>query len=136
MSLKVPFAASLFWLQVQITNLLEGCTIHLYKNDYTPIDTTVLGNLTEADFDGYTSLTVTGWSAAALNADNKAATVAPLQTWTKSAGATPNTVYGVFMKDGSGNLLSAERNPAGGVLITATGQTYSNLPRYTDKSEF
>jgi hypothetical protein len=133
--MKVPRGASLKWLQVAIDFQLEGGSLHLFQNNYTPVDTTVVGDLTEATFDGYAANALAGWSAAALDVNNKAATEAPLSTFTKTAGATTNTIYGVYCLDVDGDLAYAERNPAGGVLINTTGQTYSNLPRVTLKTE-
>lgn len=136
MSLKIPYLRSLQYADAIVDALLDGGSLHLFKNDYTPINTTVLGDLTEANFDGYASITLSGWGAAALNGDNKAQVDHAIQTWTKTAGATSNTVYGIFVKTAGGSFLYAERNPAGGTLINTTGQTFSYTPHFTFVSEF
>jgi len=135
-SLIVPRPSSLLFLNGIIVELLESAELCLFKNDYTPIATTVLADFTEADFDGYARIVLSGWPAAALDANDKASTELAAQTFTKSGAVTANTIYGVFVLDDVGNLLYAERNPAGGVVINTAGQTYSYLPRFTDKSEF
>lgn len=133
--LKIPYTSSLLFQDVISTNLLDGLTIKLFQNDYTPVNTSVAGDFTVATFDGYSNQTLSGFSAAALNVDNKAQTVGDLVTWTKTAGATSNTIYGYYVVTGGGALVYAERNPAGGVLVNTTGQTFSVLPRFTYKGE-
>lgn len=136
MALKVPQGASLTFLDALIAALLDGGELHAFQNDYTPIGTTVIGDLTEADFDSYAAITLNNWDAASLNPDDKAFTEEDVRTWTMGGSSTPNTVYGVYVTTAGGALLYAERNPAGGVLINTAGQTYSYLPRFTFVSEF
>lgn len=136
MSLKVPYGASLVIQDELALRLLEGGSLHAYKNNYTPINGSVLASFTEADFSGYAAITVVGWTAAALDASNKASVEAAIQTWTRAAGATSNTVYGIYFRSPAGDLLYAERDPAGGFLLDTEGQFYSYLPRFTYRSEF
>ncbi len=136
MSLKVPYASSLFFADTVRIGLLDGASLCIFKNDYTPINTTVLADLTEANFDGYARITLDSWTSAFLNADNKAEVDETTRTFTVSGVSTPNTVYGAFVLDGSGNLLYAERDPAGGHLLNTVGQTWSYFPRFTFRSEF
>lgn len=136
MSIKVPNGAELRILQKLIDELLEGGTLHLFKNNYTPVDGSVIGDFTEADFDGYAPQTVTGWLAAYTNGSGKAETAAGVWTWWKTAGATSNTIYGWFYKDVNGDLYDCERNPGGGVLINTDGQFFSVDMFKTLKSEF
>jgi len=136
MSIKVPYLASLQYTDAVTAALLENAELCLFKNNYTPINTTILSDLTEANFTGYSRITLTGWSAAALDANNKAATSLGPQTFTCSGGATPNDIYGIFVLTSGGALLYAERNPAGAVTINTAGQTFSYTPKFTGISEF
>ena len=110
---------------------------HLYKNNYTPVVTSVLGDFTEADFDGYKSgLTVTSWTAAAISSSHAVSTGNVL-TWTKAAGATSNNIYGVYVSDSGGKTLCyAERDPSAPVSMSVTGATYSYTPSFSTISEF
>lgn len=135
--MKVPYGASLQYVDALTAGLLHNAQLCLFKNNYSPVDATVLGDLTEADFDGYARITLSTWSAAALDGSNKASSAIASQTFTMSApAATPNTIYGIYVLTAGGALLYAERNPAGGITMNTAGQTYSYLPRFTGKSEF
>jgi len=136
MALKVPYLAALPFVDVMVAGLLEGAFLRVFKNNYTPINTSVLGDFTEADFDGYAEIELLGWSAAALNVDNKGETELAVQVFEMTGNTTPNTVYGIYVVSAANELLYAERNPAGGVLMNTAGQTYSYLPRFTAITEF
>lgn len=136
MSLKVTYSGSILFLQALVDSLLAAPDARVYQNDYTPIGTSVYADFTEADFDGYALVSVTDFSAASLNVDNKAQSEAGLITWTMTGAVTPNTVYGVFITNATPALLYAERDPAGGVVMNAAGLTFSYKPRITLKSEF
>jgi hypothetical protein len=136
MAIKVPYLAALQFTDAVITLLLDGCELALYKNNYTPINTSLLANFTECNFDGYARITLTGWPAAALDANNKAATALAAQTFTCTGAVTPNDVYGMFVVSGAGALMFAERNPSGPITINTAGQTYSYTPKFTGLTEF
>jgi len=136
MAIKVPRTATILFKTAERDALLEGGELCLYQNNFTPIDTMVIGDLTEADFDGYARIPLTGWSAPALNGDFKAQTDLPAQIFTMTGSTTPNDIYGVFVVDGSGNLLYAELDPSGPVTMDTDGQFYGYVPRFTNESEF
>ena len=63
---------------------------HLYKNDLTPDKDTVLGDLVEANFSGYSAVTVTAWNygSIGLDAEDRAFTTGtPDAVFTHSGGA-------------------------------------------------
>jgi len=123
-------------MDVMKVGLLEGAALCLFKNNYTPVGVTILIDLVECDFDGYSRINLTGWPAATLDGNNKASTELAFKTFTMTGITTPNDVYGIFVLDGLGNLLYAERNPGGPVTMNTNGQTYSYKPVFTDRSEF
>lgn len=90
--------------------LSDALTLRLFKNDYTPVAASVAGDFTEADFGGYAEkpLAANDWSAPATNAEGKAESEQPEQSWTNTS-AVPQTVYGVYVVDGDGNVRWAER---------------------------
>jgi hypothetical protein len=97
------------WL-LKVTTTPENLTLKLFKNDYTPTATTTLGDLTECDFAGYSSKTLTRSSwASSTSVSGKAYSTYPQQTWTGTTG-TANTIYGYYVVGAtSGTLLWAER---------------------------
>lgn len=136
MSLKIPYACALPFVNTITAGLLNGAAIRLFKNDLTPINTTVLADFIQADFTGYAAQTLAGWAVAILDANNKGSSTATVNTWTCSGLAVPNTVYGVYIVSAAGALLYAERNPSGGILVNSIGQTYAYTPVFTFHSEF
>jgi hypothetical protein len=136
MALKVPFAASLVFLDACILSPLTGCKLRAYSNNHAPADGDTAGSYTECTFPGYAALTLTTWSAAALDGSNKASTAVSIQTWTAGSIVTPQNVYGIYVTTSAGVLLYAELNPGGVVSISTPGQTYSYTPVFTEKSEF
>jgi len=84
----------------------ENLTLRLFQNNYTPIETTIETDLTEATFTGYSaiSLTAANWTIP----DGGPATYAE-QTFTSTAGSQNQDVYGYYLtQDTSGKLLYAE----------------------------
>lgn len=81
----------------------------LFKNDFTPNNSTVLGDFTEADFSGYASVSQEFGAAytSGLYAEIAATTDA---VFTHNGGGTPNTIYGFYLVDVTDNkLLCADR---------------------------
>jgi len=89
----------------------EDFILHLFKNNYTPVDGTTSTDFTEADFTNYTVRTLTraNWNAA-VTVSGKAESSygsSPL-SWT--CGATGNTVYGYWVQGAtSADVCWAER---------------------------
>jgi hypothetical protein len=110
-------------------------TIQLFKNNYTPVDTSVLGDFTAADFNGYSPLSVTGWGTPAT-VGLRARSAAASQTWTKGVGGTGNDVYGYFITDSSSSLVWAERDPNAPIDMNTDGNQYIITPVFTQRSEF
>lgn len=75
----------------------EDWDIQLYKNDYTPVDASTVGDFVPADFAGSGVFTVTepNWSTAIIALNVAVSTNSDTPSWT-STDATPQTVYGWF----------------------------------------
>ena len=77
--------------------------LRLYKNNVTIAETTALANVTQADFTGYSAITLTGASWTVTDADPSVASYAK-QTFTSSAGSQNQDVYGYYLTN-SGNTI-------------------------------
>jgi len=136
-SLKIPYLSTLTILDAITAAILENCTLRLYSNNHVPNNADDVTDYTEASFPGYAGISLAGWSAAALNASNKAETELPIQVFTAGVIVTPEDIYGVYVTyDPDGSLIDAELDASGPITIASTGQSYGYLPRFTFKSEF
>jgi len=137
MALVTPDAGELELLDKMIKDALsvdEDYTLKLFKNDYTPSQSTVFGDFTEADFTGYSAATLTRANfGAASTVNNKAeSTYSAQQSWT--CGTTGNTVYGYYVLGAtSGTCLWAERFATSRTL--ANGDQLNLTPKLTLNSE-
>lgn len=80
----------------------------LFVNDIIPIESTLIGDLTEATYGTYAEKTITNWGATFVDADSKATSLSPLQTFTTD-GTAPQSVYGFYIKNAAGDLVLAGR---------------------------
>lgn len=87
----------------------EALTIHLYQNDFTPSPGMVIGDLTEADFDGYASFAMNPIIGPYLNPAGQPEIQNASHNWTPTGSTTPNTIYGYYTTQTGGGLRSAER---------------------------
>jgi hypothetical protein len=133
-AIKIPNVGEVLLLE-ELRAYLNTLTLRLFQNDYTPVDGSVIGNFTEATFDGYASQSLSDFAAAYLNASNKAEVDASLYIFLMTGAVTPNTIYGYYVTIGGTQVVYAERNPAGGQAMTGAGQIYPVYPRFTLASE-
>lgn len=137
MALVTPDEGELELLDKMLKDALsvdEGYTLKLYKNDYTPIQTSTGTDFTVADFTNYVdkTLTRTGWGAASTVSNKASATYGTQQSWT--CGATGNTIYGYYILGASsGKVLWAERFSSARTL--ASGDVLNLTPSITLNSE-
>jgi len=111
-------------LGVMLNKVSQGnVKLKLFVNNYTPLKSTVLADLTECTLTGYAALTLTGSSWTITTASNVSVASYAAQTFTFSASG--QTIYGYyFTNNGSTKLLWAERLgtsyavPSGGGSIT------------------
>lgn len=118
MPLVVPDVGELYILNAWISGVApSNLSVHLYQNNYTPVDASVLGSFTEATFSGYADQAVT--LGTAVEVGNKAKTTdISAHLFTHNGGATANTIYGYYVKDDtSGVLVWAERFGSSQIMI-------------------
>ena len=88
----------------------NNLTMHLYTNNYTPVDTSANANFTEASGGDYAAKTLAhgNWTHNAAN-DPSDVTYAQ-QTYTFNGALSGNaSVYGYYIKDEDDNVIWAEQ---------------------------
>jgi hypothetical protein len=108
-------------------------TLRLFGNNYTVVDATVLGNLTEAVFSGYSAITPT-WAAPAV-IGGVPTRVASTVTWNYTGGST-YTVYGIYLTDAANTQLLDAANFPAPVVLTVAQPSYSAQVNYTNISQY
>lgn len=109
----------------------EDLVLRLFQSDTTPAETDTAVSYTEADFTGYSPITLTGagWSISEGAPSN--ASYAQ-QTFTSTAGSQNQNVYGYYMtRSISGRLALAERFTDGPYTIVNDGDQIKITPRIT-----
>lgn len=108
MALVVPDVGEVLMLKRALNHTAaDNVKVHLFVNDVTPSDDTVLGDLTECTADGYAAEVLTGTSFTI--ATNTGTTTAEYAQITFELTGTA-TVYGYYVTDNAGTgLLWVER---------------------------
>lgn len=110
---------------------VRNLILRLYKTNVTPSETTVVGDLTEADFTGYAAITLTGASWTTSGGDPATGSYAE-QTFSSSADQTPQSVYGYYLTRATdGDLVAAEKFSNGPYVISNNGDTIKLTPTIT-----
>lgn len=141
MSLKVVENGLLAFILNWATKAnVDAYEVGLYKNDWTPVVGDTIAAVTPADFGGYSGrIVLNAWDTGGIVFTTPRAIVLhPFVTWTAD-GTSTNDIYGYYVTTGGGVLLWAERRvdaPIPAVMGTVAGQTYSVIPKMTDRSEF
>lgn len=117
--------------------LLTGGSLRLFKSNHTPVqgDNAATYTAIEATFGGYAPITTNSWGAVFTNTSNEAETDETLRTFLATGAGLPETIFGVFLLSSAGALLYAELDPAGGTVLSAAGQAFSYLPKFTLKTQ-
>lgn len=105
----------------------DNPVLHLYSNDVTPSDSTVIGDLTElAGATGYAAITLLSANWTTTQSAGVTTAIFSEQTFTFTTDAT---AYGYYVTDESGQLLWLERFsgapfdiPDGGGTISITAK--------------
>ncbi|MES2181019.1 MAG: hypothetical protein V4493_02850 [Pseudomonadota bacterium] len=109
----------------------QDLVLKLFKNNYTPVEGSVASDFTEADFTGYSALTLTGASWAVTEGAPSHADYAQ-QTFSSSAGSQNQNVYGYYLvRATSGRIAHAERFADGPYNIVNNGDQVKVTPVIT-----
>ena len=85
-------------------------TVGLYTNDYTPVDTSAVGNFTAAAGGGYEVKTLTNGSWTVTPANDPSDAVYAQQTWTFTGALDGSaSIYGYYVIDADGTYWFGER---------------------------
>lgn len=139
MALKIPKARLQVELDALVTALFGGATplkVLLFTNAVTPDRNTVIGDLTEATWSGYSRQTLPALGASTYVSPD-AITVAGSDVQFTNSTAGDVTLYGYAVVDNAGVLLWAERDPAAvsGPITLPTLQKYSVTVRRTHRNQ-
>jgi len=122
MALVVPDVGEVLLLKRALNHTApDDVKVHLYSNDYTPVEGSVIGSFTESDCAGYAAEELTGasWTVATVTGVTTA-TYAQL-TFNLTGGKTH---YGYYVTDNAGTgLLWAERFSDAPHVIPSGGGT-------------
>lgn len=128
--------AGMLVLLDQMRTYLNGLFLCLYVNDVTPTHASAADSswATEASFPGY-ARQVLDYGLAATNPAPPDADMQPsVHTFscTGTPGGGPQTIYGWYVIDGSGNWVYASRtNRTPATVIAGAGDKYQVQPRLT-----
>jgi hypothetical protein len=104
----------------------------LFKSNTTPAETDTTATYTEADFTGYSNISLTGASWGSPSEGAPSSIAYAQQTFTSSAGSQNQDVYGYFMKrTTSGRIALAERFSDGPYNIANNGDAIKVTPSIT-----
>lgn len=108
--------------------------IGLYSNNFDPDAGVVFGDLTECTFPGYARQTYL-YIGSATDDGERATKAAPGVLFTRTAGGSPENVYGYFLLTNSGGFMGAERFAGAPQVVSAIGDTVGVVPTQQEANE-
>lgn len=132
MSLVLPNQGEKIALEALVAKTAgQNLILKLFKSNTTPGESDTEATYTEADFTGYSAITLT---AANWSVSEGAPTEASYaqQTFTSTAGSQSQNVYGYYLVQvTSGKLVWAERFSDGPYTIVNNGDSIKVTPKIT-----
>lgn len=129
MTILVPDVGENLTLEMIVNRTAaQNLVLKLFKSNTTPSESDTDATYTEADFTGYSAITLTGasWGAAASGS------IAYAQQTFTASGTPNNDIYGYFMvQASSGTLLLAERDAAAPFAVRTSGDNIKITPTIT-----
>lgn len=107
---------------------VQNSVLHLYVNDVTPSETTLIGGLTEATDIDYAPVTMPGTNWTTTQVSGVTTGVYSEQTFNFN---TVNSVYGYYVTNTSNQLLWVERFPGAPFVLPDDGGQIVVGPRIT-----
>ena len=132
MTLLVPNTGEVLFLEMIVNKTAaQDWVLKLFKSNTTPAETDTAATYTEADFTGYSSITLTGSSWGSGSAGAPSSIAYAQQTFTSSADSQNQDIYGYYyVQATSGTLILAERQ-ASSFNIANNGDTIKLTPAIT-----
>jgi len=123
-------------LVTQLTRILNGTVrYHLYTNNLTPDLDTVLGDLTEAAWTGYASVTKTFSDYTISGVAGHAGYAIAAPTSFSNGSGSPVNTYGYYVTDSGSTLLLAIARFDGAPLSIAAAGSLPVVPVWGDFSQ-
>lgn len=108
----------------------ESLTLRLYKNNVSISNATVVEDVTQADFTGYSAIALAGSDWASASAGSISTSAA--KEFTSSAGSQSSPVYGYYLTDASATRLYwIEAFSGGPYTIVNNGDKITVTPTIT-----
>jgi len=95
-------------LIVSNTLIAGGVVIHLFQNNVTFDNHTVIGGLTEASYTSYAAQTLGAWGTPSGGSGGGSNSLGPTAVFAPGILATPQLCYGWYATDSAGNLLGGD----------------------------
>jgi hypothetical protein len=102
--------------------------VHLYQNNLAPGPQNVVGDFTEATYDGYVALALTAWGTPFIGPDGNGQVTAPGILFVDTGFATPNTIYGYYLTNAAGTVLLLSGKFDAPILMNNTGIGFVFVP--------
>ena len=118
---------------------LNGALVGLFLLPTTLTDSLTLAGITEASFPGYARITLSSahWPASSVAAHVASSTYGIPLVWICTGGSSAQTVYGLFVMDGSGTyLLDAILFDSGPYVMVNNGDTVTETYTVSQYSEY
>lgn len=114
----------------------DGYRVGLYQEGSGLTAEATIANVLPCDFTGYGGLQVLGgWATPAWQFPRARTQAAPVQ-WTCTGPAVANSVGGLYVVTGAGELAWFEPRPGGPLVVGQVGQVYEVLVVQTLRSEY
>lgn len=135
MALVVPDEGEVSLLDMLVDgDGFSSVRIRLYKNNLTPDEDTVYGDMTECDFSGYAQVTPSFGAASVVSHKGKIVDSAA-RNFTHNGGGTSNTVYGYYVVDSTGTRLLWVERFASPITMANSGDQIQLTAAFTANSE-
>lgn len=110
----------------------ENLILRLFKNNYTPVPGSAVGNFTEADFTGYAELNITAGTWATVSGETSTITYGSTLSFVSTANGQNQSIYGYYVVGAtSGELKWAERFTNGPYVIANEDDAVNVILRMT-----
>jgi hypothetical protein len=129
MSLVTPTTGEVLMLQY-ILNVTpaDNRILHLYQNNVTPVQSTVLGDLVEANQPGYNPITLMGSNWTITTTAGISTASYPEQVFIFTSAAT---IFGYFITTTNNQLLWVERFSNGPYTLPTNGGELAVTPNFS-----
>jgi hypothetical protein len=110
---------------------LRDMSLRLFKNDYTPVETSIVGDFTVANFTGYASQTL-GTADWTITPGAPTSAACGQKTFTSTAGSQNQPIYGYYLVTVTDEIFVAgERFSDGPYTVVNNGDAIKVTPNIT-----